>query len=378
MSTHSADVIIIGGGLVGWSAGYELARRGMGVLVADRGEPGFATQAAAGIIAPGASLRSLPQISPLAIAAMRHYPDLLQRLEDSQAVDTGYRTVGALFVAMDETEAETLPDVMRTITARKADGLGNIGDVTLLSGSEASELFPALADLPAAIHLSAAARLDGRLLRVALKRAALSEGAQDLSGDAVVRRDGATVSVTVSGEAVRAGAVVIAAGAWSRPIGEQIGVSIPVDPQRGQIVHLAMPDTETETWPIVEGYHTHYILTFGPNRVVCGATRERDSGYDLRLTAGGQHEVLGEALRVAPGLSTGSIAEWRVGLRPFSADQLPILGAVPGVDNLFVCTGHGPAGLTLGPYSGAAVAQLIAGETPEADLSPFSVARFAR
>ena len=137
-----------------------------------------------------------------------------------------------------------------------------------------------------------------------------------------------------------------------------------------------MTDTETLSWPIIEGYHTHYILTFGPNRVVCGATREHDSGYELRLTAGGQYEVLSQALRVAPGLANGTIAEWRIGLRPFSRDQLPILGTVPGFDNLYLCTGHGPSGLTLGPYSGSAIAQLIVGETPEVDLSAYSVTRF--
>ena len=376
MTPQAVDVVIIGGGLVGWSTAFELVRRERSVLVVDRHEPGFATQAGAGIIAPGVGFRSPQAIYPLAVAAMRHYPALLKNLESANAGETGYRTVGALFVAMTDDEAETLPAAMKVIESRKADGLGNIGDVSLLSGAEAKALFPALADLPAAIHLSDAARLDGRLLRSALERASRAAGVHVATGIATVSRQGNRVIASIDGASVSAEHVVIAAGCWSNALGNACGLTIPVYPQRGQIVHLVMPETETLHWPIVEGYHTHYILTFGPNRVVCGATREHDSGYELRLTAGGQYEVLGEALRVAPGLARGTIAEWRIGLRPFSSDQLPIVGAVPGIDNLFVCTGHGPSGLTLGPYSGSAVAQLIAGESPEVDLAPFSVGRF--
>ncbi len=376
MATRSADVLIIGGGLLGWSTAFALAQLGVSAVVADRPEVGFATQAGAGIIAPGASVRSLPATAPLASAAMRHYPRLLQTLEAAEAGETGYRTVGALFVATDDAEAEALTDVLRVIERRKAEGLGNVGDLSMLTGAEAKDLFPPLADVPGAIHLSGAARLDGRLLRRALVQAAIQIDVQYVDGNVKLSRHGSTVHATIDGDTLLAETVVIAAGAWSNALGEQIGVTIPVYPQRGQVLHLTMPNAETLSWPIVEGFHTHYILTFGPNRVVCGATREQDSGYELRLTAGGQHEVLGEALRVAPGLANGTIVEWRIGLRPFSRDQLPILGPVSGLDNLYLCTGHGPSGLTLGPYSGLAVAQLIAGETPEVDLEPFSVERF--
>jgi D-amino-acid dehydrogenase len=87
-------------------------------------------------------------------------------------------------------------------------------------------------------------------------------------------------------------------------------------------------------------------------------------------------EVLGEALRVAPGLANAEIREMRVGLRPFTTDTLPVLGPVPGVRGVFLVTGHGPSGLTLGPYSGKLVAGQMLGKAAETDLGPFSVARF--
>jgi D-amino-acid dehydrogenase len=89
-------------------------------------------------------------------------------------------------------------------------------------------------------------------------------------------------------------------------------------------------------------------------------------------------QLLGEALRVAPGLADAEIREIRVGLRPASRDGLPILGRVPGIANLLLATGHGSVGLQLGPYSGKAVADMIAHGEAETDVGPFSLARFGR
>jgi D-amino-acid dehydrogenase len=371
-----AEVLIIGGGLLGWSVAYRLGKAGVPAVVVDRGDEGFATQAGAGIIAPGASFRSPAAFFPLAAAAMRYYPRMLDELRDDEAGDTQYKTTGALYVARDEQEAERLPGTMVAIEARRESGLGNIGDLTMLSGTEAREFFPALSVLPGAIHMADAARVDGRLLRSALRAGALRHNVREIEGAADLQRAGSRVTARVKGKRHEAGIVVIAGGAWSSSLGERCGLKIPVYPQRGQIMHLTMPGMDTGDWPIVEGFHTHYILTFGPNRVVCGATREHDSGYELRLTAGGVHEVLSQALSVASGLASGTIAEIRIGLRPYSPDLLPILGPAPELDNLYLCTGHGASGLQLGPYSGAAVAAMIQGQEPEIDMSPYSAGRF--
>jgi D-amino-acid dehydrogenase len=127
---------------------------------------------------------------------------------------------------------------------------------------------------------------------------------------------------------------------------------------------------------VITGTYSHYLLAFPENRVVAGATREHDSGYDYRMTAGGVQEALGEALRVAPGLATATLREVRIGLRPTSPDGLPIMGQLPGLDNAYIATGHGASGLTLGPYSGAAIADLATGKPVAIDLAPFAAARF--
>jgi D-amino-acid dehydrogenase len=113
------------------------------------------------------------------------------------------------------------------------------------------------------------------------------------------------------------------------------------------------------------------------HRVVVGATRETGSGFHPYTTAAGVREVLSEALRVAPGLAAADIRDIRVGLRPYSADTMPVLGPVPGVHGIVLATGHGPTGLTLGPYSGKVVADVILGTQPTVDISAFYVTRFA-
>ena len=116
----------------------------------------------------------------------------------------------------------------------------------------------------------------------------------------------------------------------------------------------------------------HYLLAFGGGRVVAGATREAESGFDYRVTAAGQREVLDNALAVAPGLADATLAETRVGFRPGTPDGLPILG--PDPPGPVVSTGFGAGGLTNAPFAGKLVAAVALGEDPGFDLTPFHAA----
>ena len=220
--------------------------------------------------------------------------------------------------------------------------------------------------------------MDGRLLNRALRNAAEARGLLVRAGsvERLVLAGPRASGVVADGETLAAGAVAIAGGAWTEAFGRQLGVRIPVAPQRGQIIHLGLRGVDTGRWPVVSAFHHHYLVAWPDSRVVAGATRESGSGFAPHTTAAGVREVLGEALRVAPGLADAEIREIRVGLRPLTSDTLPVLGPVPGVDGVFLVTGHGPSGLTLGPYSGKLVAGQMLGKPPESDLTPFTVARF--
>ncbi|HEV2107667.1 MAG TPA: FAD-dependent oxidoreductase [Thermomicrobiales bacterium] len=374
---RDGDIIVIGGGLVGWSAAYRLVRAGHAVTVIDRADEGQATAAGAGIISPGTNIRMVEAALPLSHAAVAHYPVLIDQLATDGETETGYATAGVLFVATSDAELARLPEVKEFAENRLAAGARNIEEVITVDSRGARELFPALADIPGAVYMPGAARVNGRLMRDALQRATLKRGARFIQGSAGLVRAGDGVSgVCVDGQEHRAHQVLIAGGAWTNALSESLGVPLPIYPQRGQILHLDMPGVPTAEWPIIQGFDDHYLLTFPTNRVVVGATREDDSGFDYRVTAGGVHQELSEALRVAPGLAGATLQEIRVGFRPASRDKIPVLGRVPGIENAYVATGHGPSGLQLGPVSGAAVADLLQGKQPEIDLRPFSPERF--
>lgn len=371
-----AGIFVIGGGLLGWSVAHRLAVSGRQVSVVDRADPGQATAAGAGIIAPGTSLAARPEFYTLGKRAVEYYDALIPELAADGEIDTGYEKPGMLFIARDHAELDRLPEAFRRMSERREQGIGNLGQLAHVDSVTAKSLFPPVADIAGAIFVPDAARVNGRSLRDALRRAAMGRGARSLTASAEIVRHGERASVVVDGVTVTPEAVVIAGGAWSASLADAMGFALPVYPQRGQIAHFDVPDTETGEWPILEWFGSHYILTFHPNRVVVGATREHDSGYDVRMTAGGVHEVLDVALSVAPGLASATLAEVRIGLRPFSPDGLPVLGRAPGLTNVWLCTGHGPSGLTLGPVSGGLVAGLINGEPPGIDLAPFGAGRY--
>jgi D-amino-acid dehydrogenase len=189
----------------------------------------------------------------------------------------------------------------------------------------------------------------------------------------LLRRGNRVSGVRVNGELIEADAVVVAAGAWAPKILEPVGVQLGVAPQRGQIVHLRLPGTDTARWPVLLPLNSYYLLAFEDSRVVVGATRETNSGFDYRLTAAGVAEVLNAGLAVAPGLASWTVHEIRIGFRPLARDNRPKLGPVPGVDNLLIGNGLGPSGLTMGPYSGALLANATLGKPTELALGPFAV-----
>jgi len=358
----SFDVIVVGGGIVGTAAAYELGRSGARALLVDRADAGRATDAGAGILSPETAKRDDPGWIELVLAAGRHYDLLLPQL----GPDTGWARCGILQLATRDSDLSAWEWV-----AERATG------ATEISADDAREMVPVLGTVVRALHHPRAARVDGRSMCAALRRAAEQHGVEVQAASVDEVRAGSPATVLVDGREVHAPAVVIAGGAWTRRLGKQLGVQLPVGPVRGQIAHLGVADHDTATWPIVQQVYGHYMVPWADHRVAVGATVE-DAGFAPEVTAGGVHEIMREALRVMPGLAAATLGEVRVGLRPTSIDDVPVLGPLPGVANVFVATGHGANGLLLGPISGALVADQVLAAKPrfDLDLTPFSPARF--
>jgi D-amino-acid dehydrogenase len=375
-------VAIAGGGLVGLSLAYELASRGATVTLIDAGYPGRATDAGAGILAPDTHPTTEHFWWALTHGAGDHYPLLLDRLRHDGA-DTdpsGYATCGLLSVGLRESEESWFGPFAQRVIGR-ADGR-----VREITPEDAVVLFPPLGPVHRALHYPGAARIDGRGMADALRQAASTRGVRMVTGTVSGVRAAAHApstaravhGVLVGGaDEVRCGALVVAGGAWSEPMGEWLRCALPITPTKGQIVHLATQE-ESGDWPIVQPLLSHYLVPWPGGRVACGGTFEPGAGFSVTVTAAGLHELLRECLVVAPGLADASYIQTRVGLRPTSPDDRPVLGVVPGWENAWVATGHGANGLLLGPYSAKLLAEHIL-EEPGRTVIPEELdpARFA-
>jgi D-amino-acid dehydrogenase len=372
------DAIIIGGGIVGAAAGYELARSGAKALLIDRHDTGRATDAGAGILS-FVTLATGDE-GPLYDFALRcgdYYDSLIEALLKLKDGDLGYAKTGELIIATGHDEIPHWEHKWQSLQAQsQRTGQPAAGSLRELSLDEARQLFPPLADVKRAFFNADAGRVDGRLICAAMRRAGEAQGLEikQANVESLVISAGAVQGVVVDGATTAAEKVIIAGGAWTPAFGDALGLRLPIVPMRGQILHLSLPGIETSAWPIVHGFRGHYIVPWDDSRVAVGATFEQD-GFAPHTTAAGVHEVLNEALYAAPGLAGAEVKEIRVGLRPVSADGLPFVGPVDSVGGVFVAAAHGAIGLQMGPYSGKLAADWAAGRVVEADISPFALRR---
>lgn len=351
----SAQIAVLGSGVAGAATAYALSRRGARVSIIDEARTGQATAAGAGIIAPWTSSADGP-FYDLYAAGAAYYPQVVDELAE-RGLEIGYRRTGALVVAED---GDTLDEVWQRTLARRP-AAPEMGELHRITAAEASTMFPPLRRDLSGIYVSGGARVDGRLLRAGLLQAAVALGARVRHGLSRIARDGAGVTVRVADHVERYDAAVVAAGAWTNAVLADVAVALPISPQRGQIVHLSLPGAITTHWPSVLPVASHYLVCFDGSRVVAGATREDGSGFDPRVTAAGQREVIDNALSIAPGLADATYLQTRVGLRPVSADGVPYLGRLGDLP-VWVNAGFGAAGLTMGPYVGDQLAIGVLGD----------------
>lgn len=363
--------IVVGAGIAGASAAFHLTEFGAEVDIIDSDAPGRATYAGAGIICPWLSKNYDPQYRTLSFAAFRYYSQLVTKLRGLGQAGIQYDLVGGLAVGQSR---DQLDPIVRRLRKHLDEGVHEVGEVRVLDKGGPRELFPCLDPALAGVYLSGAARLSGESLRTALLGAAVQTGARRLAGTAVLQHsNGSVVGVQLNGDFIQADSVIVAGGSWSAGLCRPLGLELDLEPQRGQIVHLKVEDTNTGAWPvIVPVLNDYYLLSFPDSRVVVGATRETGSGFDSRATAGGVAEVLREGLAIAPDLETATLTEVRVGLRPMTKDGLPLLGRPSRLPGLIIATGMGRYGLTIGPYAGRLAAQLAAGQATDIDLGPYA------
>ena len=361
-----ADVIIVGGGVIGCSIAYHLAQAGVQVTVLERGEiGGEASGAAAGILRPWDESPEQNPLTNLSNAGLRLFPPLAETLRQETGIDIEFLRSGILRVALSDEEAGRLRAI-----AERAQGLLEWADTEALRALE-----PRLAPARGGYYFPGLQQVNAGRLTQALAQAAEERGA-------VLRRGVAVTSLLAAGSRVRgvrsqegrvtAGHVVLAAGSWTQAFGRQLGVSLPVRPVRGQM--LAFASSPTRHIILWEG---NSVLIPKPNGFLFVGSTAEEVGLRKNTTA----KVLAGLRRMAgtlvPSLSYAEVASTWAGLRPASPDGLPILGPVPGWEGVSVASGHFRKGILLAPITGRLIAQqLTRGET-EIPLKPsFAPDRF--
>lgn len=373
-----SDVVVVGGGLVGAASAYELAGAGLEVTLFDGPRAGRASDAGAGIASPQTFPEPDPDWYLFGAAAAAHLRSLVLQLRQ-EGHDLGadvFAECGSLVLALAEHESPWFEEVQALASARDPA-------IVEISPSEAKALFPPLGEPCRALYSPRSARVDGRRLAQALRRAARQRGVSIVAEDVshLAARDQG-VRVTAGGVDLDCAAAVLCAGAWSGPIAAGLGVEIPVVPTKGEIVHLGLGpqstgDRESARWPIVQPVLNFYLVPWPGGRVACGGTFEPGAGFDVRPTVKGVHSLLRECLTIAPGLADATLLETRVGLRPMTPDERPVIGPLPGAECVHLCTGHGANGLLLGAYSAGLVAtSIVTGRPPEIPTS-FSSSRYS-
>ncbi|MCY7832460.1 FAD-binding oxidoreductase [Bacillus spizizenii] len=369
-------IIVVGAGILGASTAYQLAKMGAEVLVIDRKDKGQATHAAKGIICPWLSPRQNQAWYRMAKAGAHFYPSFIEELRKAGEKETGYAPVGALSI---HHEKEKIEKIEKRVQERK-QGAPEIGEISFLSEVQTAGMFPLLAKRYHSIHISGAARVDGEVLRDALVRSAQRMGAVFLTGDAKLQYHSKRVTgVTVSDECYAADEVIICAGVWADQLLEPLGIRFKVSVQKAQIVYVQVPAAnDMDSWPAVMPPSKEYLLAYADKRIAIGATREDDiEGHDVRITAGGLQELLNKGLEMAPGLANSTFQEARVGLRPFTPGDVPVIGPLPGWDGIIAANGLGSSGLTMGPYMGLQLAKLALKMDVDINLEEYDIKKAA-
>ena len=363
-----ADVVVLGGGVVGLSAARALATEGVRVLVVERGRVGEeASGAAAGMLLAQADTAADSPLLEIALRARARHAGLAAELEEETGIAVERSAHGVVEVAFSEAEESVLRD---RAAWQRARGL----NVETWSGADLRDAEPNLNPaVRSGLYFEDDRSVDNVRLVRALAASAVARGAALRCGRPVtglVVEAGRVAGVRAGPEQIRAPVVVNAMGAWAGLVPGDAAPP-PVEPVRGHIVAF---DLAAGLLHRVVCSHRGYLVPRADGRLLAGSTVER-AGFDKSVTAAALHAVLAIALELAPMLSGVRIADSWAGLRPGTPDDLPIIG-MGSVEGLVHAAGLFRNGILLGPLIGEAAARLALGRDPGIDLTPFSPSRF--
>ena len=379
--TGTADVVVVGAGVIGGAVAYYLSREGAKVRILEQEAIGSGASAhATGSISmvgaeftPGASFAE-------ALESYRMFPDLVSALEEETDMDLMYQRKPSLRLALDE-EEEQLIEELRTWQM-------DLRPTQWIDGDEVRKLEPRLSqNILKAAYEEESAQLDSYRLTLALGRASEKRGAElHLRKVTGLMTDGARVTgVKTTGGDFSCGTVVLAAGAWSAEFGSDLNFQIPVRPLKGERLLLKY---EGDPLPVlISSPKRGHMISRLDGLLSVGSTGGRDYDkqelflgveFDRVPTEAAKLELLQRAIDVFPAVESAQLIQQLAGSRPLSPDRIPIVGPVPGWDGVMLATGHATKGIHLAPITGRVIADyILRGKTDvPADMDAFLPSRF--
>ncbi len=378
----AADVLVVGGGVVGTACAYHLARRGLKVvLVEQAGIAAGSSSATQSLV--GYGLGGDGYHLDLQIAAMRAHDEIV-----ATGLEFDFDRQGALVVPENAADEDALGIA---VESRRVRGLA----CRALSRAELLELEPSVAaDGPGGAFLPELAQVSPMRLANALARAAIGHGARVRTRTTILgleRTNAGRMVIETSSGQVRVDRVVVAAGSWSREVGARLGIAIPVWPRKGHVL-VAEPARGMLRRPVVDFGYGRAALppalhddgpapgppsAFGviqplpSGQLLIGGSRQF-AGFDLSISAETVRMIATRAIRMVPGLRDLRVIRTYVGFRPWTPDGLPLIGESRRHPGVILATGHGGEGITELVVTGRIVADIIGGTDPPLDIGPLA------
>lgn len=357
-------MIVVGGGVIGLLSAYQLAMAGKRVTLLDRGPVGGeASWAGGGIVSPLYPWRYSQAVTALAHWSQDYYPGLGERLLSQTGMDPEVHVTGLYWLDLDD-QAEALAWAQR-------EGRP-LHEVPV---SVAYAAVPPLGDgFQRAIYMSGVANVRNprlvKALRAALQGMPTVTLRENSSVEGFVREGARIVGLRTSGSELLADQVVVAAGAWSGKVLQSLGLALPVEPVKGQMILFKCAEDFLPSMVLAAG---RYAIPRRDGHVLVGSTLEY-AGFDKTPTEEALVSLRASAEALLPALKDAEVVGHWAGLRPGSPEGIPFIGEVPGHEGLWLNCGHYRNGLVLAPASCQLLVDLMLGREPIIDPAPYAPA----
>jgi len=358
------QVVVVGGGVIGLLTAFNLAAKVGQVVVCDQGEVGRESSwAGGGIVSPLYPWRYSPAVTALAHWSQDFYPQLGERLFASTGIDPEVHTTGLYWLDLDD-EAEALAWAHRQRRPLSAVDISAVYDAVPVMGPGFKH----------AIHMAGVANVRNPRLVKALKAALLALPNVTLREHCQITgfvEDGARVTGVLTADGVlQADEVVLSAGAWSGDLLRTLGLELPVEPVKGQMILFKCAEDFLPSMVLAKG---RYAIPRRDGHILVGSTLEH-AGYDKTPTEDALASLKASAVELLPALKDATVVGHWAGLRPGSPEGIPYIGPVPGHDGLWLNCGHYRNGLVLAPASCQLFTDLLTGAAPIIDPAPYAPA----